>query len=118
MSDVFHKDCPAREVLGHLAGRWTILVLTALLRGPHRYHELRAVVAGVSDKSLTATLRSLREDGLVRREVGSEQPPSVTYSVTELGRGAAAALTPLLDWIRANAAEITSRPDPDHADGR
>ncbi|UOZ03333.1 helix-turn-helix domain-containing protein [Amycolatopsis sp. WQ 127309] len=107
--DVFHKDCPAREVLGHLAGRWTILVLSALVAEPRRYHELRALVAGVSDKSLAATLRSLQQDGLVHREVGAGRPPSVTYSVTELGRGAATALNPLLDWIRANAAEITVR---------
>jgi DNA-binding HxlR family transcriptional regulator len=53
-------------------------------------------------------LRSLQQDGLVHREVGAEQPPTVTYSVTELGRGAAAALIPLLDWIRANAVEITA----------
>ncbi|WP_372666378.1 winged helix-turn-helix transcriptional regulator [Amycolatopsis kentuckyensis] len=109
MGDVFHKDCPAREVLGHLAGRWAILVLTALLERPHRYHELRAVVAGISDKSLASTLKSLQQHGLVHREAGSGQPPPVTYSVTDLGRGAAAALAPLLDWIRANAAEITAR---------
>jgi len=112
LGDVFHKDCPAREVLGHLAGRWAILVLTALLAHPRRYHELRAVVAGISDKSLSATLRSLQQDGLVCREVGEGQPPTVTYSVTHLGRGAAAALTPLLDWIRANAEEITARRTP------
>ncbi|MFJ4853582.1 MULTISPECIES: winged helix-turn-helix transcriptional regulator [unclassified Streptomyces] len=108
MGDVFHKDCPAREVLGHLAGRWTMLILTALLSEPLRYHELRTVVAGISDKSLAATLRSLQQDGLVHRRVGTGQPPSVTYSVTELGRGAAAALEPLLRWIRANAADITA----------
>ncbi|OEV12321.1 winged helix-turn-helix transcriptional regulator [Streptomyces nanshensis] len=109
MSDVFHKDCPAREVLGHLAGRWTILVLTALLAEPRRYHELRTAVAGISDKSLAATLRSLQQDGLVHRRVDTGQPPPVTYSVTELGRGAAAALDPLLQWIRANATEIEAR---------
>ncbi|WP_030673886.1 winged helix-turn-helix transcriptional regulator [Streptomyces cellulosae] len=109
MGDVFHKDCPAREVLGHLASRWAILILTALLSEPLRYHELRTVVAGISDKSLAATLRSLQQDGLVHRQVGTGQPPSVTYSVTNLGRGAAAALDPLLQWIRANATEITAR---------
>ncbi|OLF05812.1 HxlR family transcriptional regulator [Actinophytocola xinjiangensis] len=106
MSDVFHRDCPARELLGHLAGRWTVLVLTALLTRPHRFHELRTVVEGISDKSLTATLRPLCRHGLVHRAVGTELPPSVTYSVTPLGRGAAAALAPLLDWIRANADQI------------
>src|SRR5881394_1548796 len=60
VGDVFHKECPAREVLGHLAGRWAILVLTALPARPRRYHELRTVVAGISDKSLSTTLKSLQ----------------------------------------------------------
>lgn len=106
MGDVFHEDCPARAILAHLASRWAVLVLSALLDRPHRYHELRATVAGVSDKMLSATLRGLRADGLVHRQVGTGQPPEVTYSVTELGRGAATALRPLLDWIHANADAI------------
>jgi DNA-binding HxlR family transcriptional regulator len=110
VGDVFHADCPAREVLGHLTSRWTVLVLTVLLKEPHRYHQLRTAVGGISDKMLSATLRSLTEHGLVCREVGPGQPPAVTYSATELGRGAAAALQPILDWIRDNAESITTRP--------
>jgi DNA-binding HxlR family transcriptional regulator len=107
--DVFHADCPAREVLDHLTSRWAVLVLTALLNGPHRYHQLRAVVGGISDKMLSGTLRTLLADGLIHRQVDAGQPPAVTYSVTELGRGAAAALQPILDWIRDNAEHLTTR---------
>ena len=106
--DVFNTDCPARRVLDHIAGRWAVLVLRALSTGPHRYTELRAAIAGISDKMLTATLQTLEGDGLVHRAIGDGRPPSVTYSATDLGRGAVAALQPVLDWIRANADEITA----------
>jgi DNA-binding HxlR family transcriptional regulator len=109
--DVFNTDCPARRLLDHMASRWAVLVLRALSGGPHRYTELRAVVAGVSDKMLTATLQTLESDGLVHRAIGTERPPSVTYSNTDLGHGAVEALQPFLDWIRANADEITVHRD-------
>lgn len=111
MGDVFHADCPAREVLDHLASRWAVLVLFALLEQPRRYHQLRTTVDGISDKMLSATLRTLRNDGLVRRDVGAGQPPEVTYSVTELGHGAATAFRPLLDWIGDNAQAIRDSVD-------
>ncbi|MFE6886686.1 winged helix-turn-helix transcriptional regulator [Streptomyces sp. NPDC057694] len=114
--DVFHKDCPARDVLGRLTGRWSLLVLTALMTEPRRYTELRTTVAGISDKSLAATLRSLQQDGLVHREIGTAQPPPVTYSVTELGRGATEALAPALAWLRANSAQIAGRSADDGTD--
>ncbi|HEX6355895.1 helix-turn-helix domain-containing protein [Actinophytocola sp.] len=106
--DVFNTDCPARHVLEHMSSRWAVLVLRALSARPHRYHELRAEVSGISDKMLAATLQTLAGDGLVRREVGDGQPPWVTYSITELGRGAMTALQPFLDWIRGNADAITA----------
>jgi DNA-binding HxlR family transcriptional regulator len=106
--DVFNTDCPARQLLDHMASRWAVLVLRVLSTGPHRYHELRTAIDGISDKMLASTLQTLAGDGLVQRSVGAGQPPQVTYSITELGRGAVAALQPFLDWIRANAAAITS----------
>jgi DNA-binding HxlR family transcriptional regulator len=106
--DVFNTDCPARQLLDHMASRWAVLVLRALSVRPHRYHELRASIGGISDKMLAATLRTLAGDGLVRREVGSGQPPEVTYSITSLGEGAVLALQPFFDWIRANADVITA----------
>jgi hypothetical protein len=33
----YNADCPAREVLGHVTGRWGGLVLGALLHGTRRY---------------------------------------------------------------------------------
>jgi DNA-binding HxlR family transcriptional regulator len=104
--DVFNTDCPARHVLSHLTGRWTVLVLAALQPGPRRYHELRSTIEGISDKMLTATLRRLVDDNLLSRTVSPGSPPQVSYALTELGRGASDALRPLLDWIREHAEQI------------
>jgi len=111
--EALHSSCPAHEVLGHLASRWSVLVLRTLTEGPLRYHELRAQLGGVSDKMLTSTLRTLTGDGLVDRTVLPTAPPQVYYALTALGNGAATAMGPLLDWIRDHAeALIGAESDP------
>jgi DNA-binding HxlR family transcriptional regulator len=70
----YQADCPAREILGHVTGRWGGLVLGALLEGTRRYSGLRARVDGISEKMLAQTLRDLERDGLVIRR----QHPAAT----------------------------------------
>jgi DNA-binding HxlR family transcriptional regulator len=106
MDDVFRRDCPARVVLDHVTRRWGILVLTALDSSDLRFYELRDRIEGVSEKMLSQTLRTLVRDGLVLRTVEPTVPPSVTYSLTPLGRGITTPLRGLTTWIRAHAAEI------------
>jgi DNA-binding HxlR family transcriptional regulator len=89
-----------------------VLVLAALQPGPRRYHELRITIEGISDKMLTATLRTLVDDNLLSRTVIPDSPPQVSYALTDLGRGASDALRPLLDWIRAHAEQIIGSPPP------
>ena len=50
-----------------------------------RYSELSRLLAGVSQKMLTQTLRSLERDGLVTRTVVATVPVTVSYELTELG---------------------------------
>src|SRR5277367_3917396 len=81
----YSADCPAREVLGHVTGRWGGLVLGALTGGTRRYSELRDRVDGISEKMLAQTLRDLERDGLVRRRQYPEVPPRVDYTLTPAG---------------------------------
>ena len=73
--DVFHTDCPAREVLDHVTSRWGVWVLIRLADGPLRFSELRDRIEGVSEKMLSQTLRNLAQDGLVWRKVEPTTPP-------------------------------------------
>jgi DNA-binding HxlR family transcriptional regulator len=99
--DVFARDCPSRETLEHVTGRWGILALSALSDGTHRFNALRRRVAGVSEKMLSQTLHALERDGLVHRDARPTNPPHVEYSLTPLGREIATRLTHLIDFLES-----------------
>jgi DNA-binding HxlR family transcriptional regulator len=98
----------ARAVLDHVTSRWSIEVLCALSRSPHRWGELRRIVQGVSEKMLASTLKTLESDGLVRRDVLSLSPPHVEYSLSSRGRDGLQRLLPLVRWV-ADHDEASSR---------
>ncbi|MGW2515124.1 winged helix-turn-helix transcriptional regulator [Streptomyces scopuliridis] len=97
--DVFHTDCPARDVVDHVTSRWGIWVLISLRSNSLRFYELRESIQGVSEKMLAQTLRALVQDGLIWREVEPTTPPQVTYGLTEFGRDIGEPLTELFDRI-------------------
>jgi DNA-binding HxlR family transcriptional regulator len=55
---------------------------------------------------LTQTLRDLQRDGYVRREVFATKPPSVEYSLTDLGRSVFDSLQHLLSWAQENVPRV------------
>ncbi|MDH6707005.1 DNA-binding HxlR family transcriptional regulator [Kitasatospora sp. MAA19] len=97
--DVFHTDCPARDMVDHVTSRWGIWVLISLRSNDLRFHELRDSIRGISEKMLSQTLRSLVQDNLVWRKVEPTTPPQVTYGLTEFGRDVGEPLAELFDRI-------------------
>jgi DNA-binding HxlR family transcriptional regulator len=108
MSEVFHSDCPARQVLDHVTSRWGVWVLIALRDSDLRFFELRDRIDGVSEKMLSATLRTLVRDGLIWRDVEPSTPPRVTYGLTTVGKGTSEPLATMFSWIRDHAPDILS----------
>jgi len=105
--DAFVAGCPTRTVLDHVMSKWAPLLIAALSDGePLRWSELRRRAEGVSEKMLAQTLRTLEEDGLVRREARAVVPPHVEYSLTPLGQELADRLVPLLAWMADNASVL------------
>jgi DNA-binding HxlR family transcriptional regulator len=115
-SEVFHTNCPARQVLDHITSRWGIWVLLALRERELRFFELRERIEGISEKMLSQTLRTLVRDGLVWREVEPSVPPKVTYGLNEVGRGTSDRLVDMFDWIKDNAAAICDNQNEYDAD--
>jgi DNA-binding HxlR family transcriptional regulator len=68
-----------------LGGAWTPNLIWYLSCGPRRFGELRADIPRISSKVLSDRLRALEEKGVVHRRVVATSPPSVEYSLTELG---------------------------------
>lgn len=80
-------------------------MLWYLQAAPRRFSELRGDLRTVSAKVLTARLRQLERDGLVAREERPTSPPTVEYSLTELGQR----LRPALEALAAVGSEVMSR---------
>ncbi|SDP84266.1 winged helix-turn-helix transcriptional regulator [Lentzea jiangxiensis] len=97
--DVFHTNCPAREMVDHVTSRWGIWVLIALQADDLRFFELRDSIRGISEKMLSQTLRGLVDDGLIWRRVEPTTPPQVTYGLTEFGRDVGEPLADLFGRI-------------------
>lgn len=89
--------CPVETTLTLIGDKWKVLILRDLMPGTKRFGELKKSVGNVSQKVLTAQLRTMEESGLVNRKVYAEVPPRVKYSLTELGKS----LKPILDSMRA-----------------
>jgi DNA-binding HxlR family transcriptional regulator len=117
--DAFLAGCPSRQLLDRISDKWVALVLAALGEdGPHpggscageprsmRYSELSRRLAGVSQKMLTQTLRSLERDGLLTRTVTPTVPVTVTYELTELGLSLHDVMRGIKAWAEGHMDEV------------
>jgi len=87
--------CPMAACMAVLGGAWTTSVIWKLSGEPRRFGELSRDIPKISPKMLTTRLRELEEKGVVIREVVPTSPPSVEYSLSQLGRE----LVPVIDAI-------------------
>jgi DNA-binding HxlR family transcriptional regulator len=99
-------NCPVRNVVQNVFGKWSALLVLALAERPYRFGELRRLVPDISQRMLTQTLRDLQRDGYVHREVFPTKPPSVEYALTDLGRSMFDSLQHLLHWAETNHAAV------------
>ena len=100
--DIYDPGCPGRIALDRIGDRWTVLIVSVLAGGTHRFSELRDAVGGITPKVLTQTLRGMEHDGLVGRKVYAEVPPRVEYSLTELGRTMLVPIEAIRSWALQN----------------
>lgn len=87
--------CPRFEkAIGILSQRWTGLIIYQLLSGPQRFCNIESSI-GISGRVLSARLKDLENEGIVKREVFPETPVRIEYSLTEKGNS----LEPLMREI-------------------
>ena len=90
--------CPVETTLMLINDRWKVLIIRDLLEGTKRFGELKKSVGNISQKVLTANLRSLEESGLLTRKVFPEVPPHVEYTLTETGCSLKPVLDAMVKW--------------------
>ncbi|WP_165856056.1 winged helix-turn-helix transcriptional regulator [Marinobacter sp. JSM 1782161] len=90
--------CTVEATVAVAGGKWKPLIIYYLLSGTKRFGELRKLIGGVSQRSLTLQLRELETHGIVSREVFAEVPPRVEYSLTDIGLTLAPVLEAMKEW--------------------
>ena len=79
--------------------------------GKERFSELRRSIEGISQRTLTLTLKELQRDGLISRTAYPAIPPRVQYELTKRGHSLLKPITELGDWARQNRERIQSARD-------
>ena len=98
MTEQTLPPCPVETTLTLIGDKWKVLILRDLLTGTKRFSELKRSIGNVTQKVLTAQLRTMESSGLVHREVYPQVPPKVEYSLTELGYSLKPILTSMEAW--------------------
>ena len=105
--DALFPNCPIRNVLTRIGDKWSLLVLFTMERnGNQRFKELQRNIPDISQKMLTATLKTLEADGLVLRKAYPEVPPRVEYTLTDKGKSLLPHIDSLIGWALDNMNDI------------
>ncbi len=96
---------PAQRVLNLISKKWSIQLIHLLHDGKKfRYNEIKERLQKgwkkekISDATLSARLADLTKENIFTREVYTELPPKVEYSLTEKGESLSKAIKHLVDW--------------------
>ena len=85
LSERFGK-CPYATAQRLISGKWAVLILYYLEDGPTRFNELLRRMPKMTHATLSVQLKSLEEDGLIKRTQYESIPPRVEYELTDIGR--------------------------------
>ena len=91
MAFEYKEDCPVRNVLRVLGGKWPLLVLSKLNEAM-RFSAIKKEIPEISEKMLIETLKQLVENNLVARKDFKTIPPHVEYVITKNGKKALKAI--------------------------
>ncbi|MFC4632295.1 winged helix-turn-helix transcriptional regulator [Dokdonia ponticola] len=91
--------CCTSLTMGIIGGKWKTVILYHLIEGTLRYHELRKQMPTVTERTLSLQLKTLEEDGIIKRKVHTSKPPlKVEYSLTEFGKTLVPLIQSIADW--------------------
>jgi len=96
--EIFH--CAMDTTMKFIGGKWKTVVLWYLKNKTYRFGELKKQIPDITEKMLSLQLKSLEQDGLVKRDVFPEVPLRVEYSLTDFGKTLIPILNEIAKWGR------------------
>ena len=91
--------CPVETTLSLIGNKWKVPILRDLAPGKKRFGQLQKSIGNVSQKVLTAQLRTMEaEQASCIAKYSPEVPPRVEYSLTDLGESLKPILNSMWAW--------------------
>ena len=102
--------CKFELALDILVGKWKPVILLQLIsNGTMRFSELQKAIPDINKRMLTQQLRELEYNDIVHREVYSQVPPKVEYSISEYGKSLSMVLQAMNDWGAAHMEHMSEQ---------
>lgn len=98
-------NCPGELTLNLIGGKWKVIVLWLVRKGPQRSGKLRSRMPGITGTAFSKAVRELEEAGILKRMAKPVSPPEVSYALTAKGESLSPIVRSLVKWGLANKAE-------------
>jgi DNA-binding HxlR family transcriptional regulator len=99
--------CDAEITMKLIGGRWRLLILRELFRGPRRPGELQRALTGISKKILSQHLKEFEDYGLIERLAGMDgKVPHVDYKLTATGLSLEPVIFSMHRWAVDNGNQV------------
>jgi DNA-binding HxlR family transcriptional regulator len=96
------ENCALEAALSIIGGKWKLKIYKALRNGGNiRFSAIHKSLEDISEKTLTAQLREMENDGVITRTSYPEIPPRVEYALTDLGTQLEPVFDSLNNWGKA-----------------
>jgi DNA-binding HxlR family transcriptional regulator len=95
------KVCPINNTFRLMGKKFTILILRNMMHlGQTRFNQFLEIEE-INAKILSARLKEMEKEGLIKRKIFHERPVKIEYTLTEKGE----ALHPVLDQMASYSTE-------------
>ena len=99
-------NCSMDLTMSYIGGKWKTVILWYLINDKKRFSEFKKLIPDITERMLSLQLKELEKDGIVIREVKSDESPiKVTYSLSKFGKS----LIPILEEISKWGREVSKK---------
>jgi len=99
--------CPLTATANMMSKKWHPVIIHRLLEsGALGFNDLKEEAGGISSKVLSESLEDLEEKKIVDRNVVSEKPFRVKYSLTSKGEKLESTIEEMIAWGQENLKQV------------
>lgn len=98
MSDTSKNTCPILTLLWELGKQWVLLIIYEVGAGQKYFSTIKNALPGISSRPLSLRLKDLQKYDMIRRDIVSQQPVRIEYTLTKKWESFKKQLNNLCTW--------------------